>query len=93
MRYDLEKVPTAAGTYEANGLEPRLFGAVQLGKNRDTVLRGGYGHATIFAPLFQIEAIYKPPVAVQQRPGDLADLRWDGRELQRTVPELLRRTV
>ncbi len=71
LRYDLEKVPTAAGTYEANGLEPRLFGAVQLGKNRDTVLRGGYGHATIFAPLFQIEAIYKPPARFANEPATL----------------------
>jgi Carboxypeptidase regulatory-like domain/TonB dependent receptor len=71
LRYDLEKVPTAAGTYEANGLEPRAFGTVQLGKNRDTVLRGGYGHATIFAPLFQIEAIYKPPAQYKNDPATL----------------------
>jgi outer membrane receptor protein involved in Fe transport len=71
LRYDLEKVPTAVGNYEANGLEPRLFGAVTLGKNRDTVLRGGWGHATIFAPLFQIEAIYAPPAYYDDKPATL----------------------
>ncbi len=71
LRYDLEKVPTAVGDYEANGLEPRLFGAVTLGKNRDTVLRGGWGHATIFAPLFQIEAIYAPPAYYDNKPATL----------------------
>jgi outer membrane receptor protein involved in Fe transport len=71
LRYDIQKVPTAAGTYEANALEPRMFGALTLGTQRDTVVRGGYGHATIFAPLFQIESIYNPPASYRGLPATL----------------------
>ena len=33
------------------------------------MLRGGYGHATIFAPLFQIESIYTPPAQYKNIPA------------------------
>ncbi|TAM74196.1 TonB-dependent receptor [bacterium] len=71
LRYDMERVPTGAGTYESNGLQPRLFASLTLGHTRATVLRGGYGHATIFAPLFQIETIYDPPAAFQSLPATM----------------------
>ncbi|TAM58916.1 TonB-dependent receptor [bacterium] len=71
LRYDTERVPTAAGTYESNSLQPRLFGAWTLGNRRATVIRGGYGHATIFAPLFQIESIYAPPASYQSLPATM----------------------
>jgi hypothetical protein len=71
VRYDLQTVPTAAGRYEANQLQPRIFGTWSLGTQRATVLRGGYGHATTFAPLFQIENIYNPPTSFHQFPATL----------------------
>lgn len=61
LRYDLQLVPTAAGRFEANQLQPRFAAVLALGRDRNTVLRAGYGHATTFASLFQIENIYAPP--------------------------------
>ncbi len=71
LRYDLQTVPTAAGRYEANQFQPRLFGTLTLGTRHETVVRGGYGHATTFAPLFQIESIYNPPASYHNVPATL----------------------
>ncbi|HTX59659.1 MAG TPA: TonB-dependent receptor, partial [Verrucomicrobiae bacterium] len=72
LRYDQQLVPTGSGTYEANSLQPRLYGTWTLGKNRDTVVRGGYGHAATFAPLFQLVSSYNPPQFYRNDPATLA---------------------
>lgn len=65
-RYDKQLVPTAYGTYEANAVQPRVYGTWTLGSKRDTVVRAGYGHSATFAPLFQLVASYNPPASFAQ---------------------------
>lgn len=69
LRYDQQKVPTGAGTYEANQLQPRIYATLTTGRNHDTVIRGGYGHAATFAPLIQIENQYNAPAAFASQPA------------------------
>jgi outer membrane receptor protein involved in Fe transport len=71
LRYEQQKVPTVAGTYEANALDPRIYGTWTLGKHGDTVVRAGYGHAATFAPLFQLVAQYNPPASYKAFPATL----------------------
>jgi outer membrane receptor protein involved in Fe transport len=72
LRYEQQKVPTDFGTYEANALDPRVYGTWTLGKHSDTVVRAGYGHAATFAPLFQLIAEYNPPASYKADPATLA---------------------
>jgi outer membrane receptor protein involved in Fe transport len=72
LRYEQQKVPTDYGTYEANALDPRIYGTWTVGRHRDTVLRAGYGHSATFAPLFQLVAEYNPPAAYKAYPATLA---------------------
>jgi hypothetical protein len=72
LRYDKQLVPTSSGSYEANALQPRIYGTWTVGRKRDTVVRGGYGHSETFAPLFQLVASYNPPAAYRQDPATLA---------------------
>jgi outer membrane receptor protein involved in Fe transport len=66
LRYDKQLVPTSAGTYEANALDPRGYATWTIGRKRDTVLRAGYGHAATFAPLFQLVSEYTPPAGYKR---------------------------
>jgi outer membrane receptor protein involved in Fe transport len=63
LRYDRQTVPTQFGRYNASAVQPRAYGTWTLGRNRDTVLRAGYGHAATFAPLFQLVSSYNPPAS------------------------------
>ncbi|HVA34297.1 MAG TPA: TonB-dependent receptor, partial [Candidatus Baltobacteraceae bacterium] len=72
LRYDQQVVPTAAGTYEANAVDPRIYGTWTIGKQRNTVLRAGYGHSATFAPLFQLVSAYTPPIGYRKDPATLA---------------------
>lgn len=72
VRYDQQVVPTQAGTYEANALDPRVYGTWTVGKRRDTVLRAGYGHAATFAPLFQLVSEYTPPIGYKNNAATLS---------------------
>jgi hypothetical protein len=69
LRWEQQTVPTPAGLFEANQLEPRLAAVLTLGAQRNTVLRASYGHAATFAPLFQIETQYAPPAMYQNYPA------------------------
>jgi hypothetical protein len=71
FRYDQQKVPTDAGTYEANAIDPRIYGTWTIGPQRDSVLRWGYGHAATFAPLFQLVSEYTPPIGYKNYPATL----------------------
>ncbi|MBV8584204.1 MAG: TonB-dependent receptor [Candidatus Eremiobacteraeota bacterium] len=72
LRYDKQNVPTQAGTYEANAIDPRVAGTWTIGRRRNTVLRAGYGHAATFAPLFQLVSEYTPPIGYRNDPATLA---------------------
>jgi outer membrane receptor protein involved in Fe transport len=72
LRYDKQTVPTNAGVYEANALDPRAYATWTIGPKRDTVLRAGYGHAATFAPLFQLVSEYTPPLGYKNDPATLA---------------------
>lgn len=71
MRYDKQFVPTSSGNYEANALQPRIYGTWTAGSKRDTVVRAGYGHSETFAPLFQLVTSYNPPAVYKQYPATL----------------------
>lgn len=72
LRYEKQLVPTSQGSYEANAIDPRVYGTWTLGRHRNTVLRAGYGHAATFAPLFQLVAQYNPPAFFKTQPATLA---------------------
>lgn len=67
IRWERQRVNTAGGTYDATALSPRFNIAYQA--HGGTVLRASFGHATIFAPLGQLETIYNPPAVYKNFPA------------------------
>ncbi len=67
LRFDGQRVPTPAGLYNVHQFSPKLGLSYEV--NPNTVVRVSYGHATIFAPLGQIEGAYTPPTFYHQFPA------------------------
>jgi hypothetical protein len=63
IRYEGQRIHTGGGLYDVHAISPRLSASLSLDPEQRTVLRATYGHATIFAPLAQVETYYTVPAA------------------------------